>query len=254
MEQKTHHPIKYILPFVLIVLGLGCNAQKKIHKGTVYRSDALVLEQLTKNTYVHTSFLNTQDFGRVACNGMIVSSNGEAVIFDAPTTDIAAQELIQWVEDKLKCRIKALIPTHFHLDCLGSLGVFHERGIPSYANQRTIALAQSHNFKLPQNGFEDHLELKVGATNVFAQFFGEGHTKDNIIGYFPKDRIIFGGCLIKESGAGKGNLEDANTDSWPLTVSKIKEAHPNIRTVVPGHGAWSGTELLDYTMTLFQEK
>ncbi len=65
---------------------------------------------------------------------------------------------------------------------------------------------------------------------------------------------MFGGCLIKESGAGKGNLEDANTTDWSLTVTKLKEKYPTTKTVIPGHGKSGGTELLDYTIQLFQQK
>jgi metallo-beta-lactamase class B len=46
----------------------------------------------------------------------------------------------------------------------------------------------------------------------FAQYFGEGHTKDKVIRYFPEEKTIFDGCSIKESGAGKGNLAEANVD------------------------------------------
>jgi len=34
------------------------------------------------------------------------------------------------------------------------------------------------------------------------------------VGYFPKENIIFGGCLIKAIDASKGYLGDANTADW----------------------------------------
>src|SRR5690606_29001726 len=111
--------------------------------------------------------------------------------------------------------IKAVVSTHFHADCLGGLEEFHKRSIPSYAHNATIAFATEKKLSIPINGFEHLLELKVGDKSVIAEFVGEGHTKDNIIGYFPAENVLFGGCLIKEIGAGKGNLEDANILAWP---------------------------------------
>jgi metallo-beta-lactamase class B len=76
---------------------------------------------------------------------------------------------------------------------------------------------------------------------------------DNIVGYFPADQVLFGGCLIKEVNASKGYLGDANVAAWSETVSRIKQAYPQVDYVVPGHGAHGHKELLDYTVELFRE-
>src|SRR5690606_10460180 len=106
-------------------------------------------------------------------------------------------------------------------------------------------------YAIPQNGFDSFLELKIGNEKVTAEYFGEGHTKDNVIGYYPKEKAMFGGCLLKENGAGKGNLEDANESAWTQTVNNIFRKYPksSIKIVVPGHGRTGGNELLDYTAT-----
>ncbi|MCK0206070.1 MBL fold metallo-hydrolase [Ornithobacterium rhinotracheale] len=54
--------------------------------------------------------------------------------------------------------------------------------------------------------------------------------------YFPKDQVLFGGCLVKELGAGKGNLSDAFPKEWSATIQKVKHAYPEAKIVVPGHG------------------
>jgi metallo-beta-lactamase class B len=92
----------------------------------------------------------------------------------------------------------------------------------------------------------------VGDQFVTAKYFGEGHTKDNVIGYFPSENILFEGCLIKELKAGKGYLGDANIKAWPYTVEKVKIAYPNVKIVVPGHGEYGNSKLLDYTIQLFK--
>src|SRR5690606_23396824 len=137
---------------------------------------------------------------------------------------------------KLHCTINAVVATHFHIDCLGGLAVFHKHGIPSYAHKPTITLAKARKFVVPQKGFEDQLTLTAGDKKVEVVYLGAGHTRDNVVGYFAADNIMFGGCLIKEVGAGKGNLEDADTSAWSATVQKVKSKYPQTKIVIPGHG------------------
>ncbi|WP_146900047.1 subclass B1 metallo-beta-lactamase [Adhaeribacter aerolatus] len=245
--------IKYLYLLIFSLGLLACNTGTPTAKSQHYQSAALEIQKVTDHVYRHTSFLNSERFGSVSCNGMVVFNKGEAVIFDAPTDDSAAAELINWVEDKLHCKVKAIIPTHFHSDCLGGLRAFHQRQIPSYAHGLTIEKARFNKEAVPQNGFDTLLTLPVGDKEVYAHFLGEGHTKDNIVGYFPAGRVLFGGCLIKELGAKRGNLVDANVQAWPMTVSRLKEKYPAIKIVVPGHGKPGGTELLDYTIKLFAQ-
>jgi metallo-beta-lactamase class B len=246
--------IKYFTFLIICFLVFGCSSTKVNQRSKSYKSDTLIIERVAGGVYQHVSFLDAGSFGRVQCNGMIVFNDGEAIIFDTPSDKNTSLELIHWVENNLESRIKAIIPTHFHEDCLGGLDEFHKLGIPSYANNLTIELAKANNKTAPQNGFDNLLELKVGDKKVLTEFFGEGHTKDNVVGYFTDEGILFGGCLIKEKGAGKGNLEDANTAEWSLTVAKLKEKHPDIKIVIPGHGELGGAGLLDYTIHLFEEK
>ena len=65
--------------------------------------------------------------------------------------------------------------------------------------------------------------------------------------------MLFGGCLIKELEAGKGYLGDANVAAWSGTVEAVKQAYPDVRVVVPGHGEPGDGKLLNYTIGLFKE-
>lgn len=221
---------------------------------SVYRSKGLIVNKIADHVYQHVSFLKTNDFGTVSCNGMIVVNNKEAVIFDSPANDMISKELINFLEVKMHCRIKAIVATHFHADCVGGLKAFHQHGIRSYGSFKTIELVSQRKFVIPQNGFKDSMSLDVGDEKVYVSYFGQGHTKDNVVGYFPTDKVLFGGCLIKELGAAKGNLEDANTSDWSGTVKKIKAKYNDVKLVVPGHGKIGGPELLDYTIDLFENK
>ncbi|MBE7412446.1 MAG: subclass B1 metallo-beta-lactamase [Leptospiraceae bacterium] len=227
--------------------------KKDFLQSPIYESKQLIITQVSKNTFQHTSFLHTKDFGVVPGNGLIVRSSNQAIIFDTPVNYESTDELIQWVESTLHCKIVAIIPTHYHPDCLGGLKAFHDKGIPSYAYFKTIELAKKNNFISPQNSFQDSLILKVGDQKITAKFLGEGHTSDNIVGYFPSENVMFGGCLIKEMGAKKGYLQDANISDWSTTVEKVKKEYPQVRIIVPGHGQVGDKKLLDYTIELFKK-
>ncbi|MDN5202721.1 subclass B1 metallo-beta-lactamase [Fulvivirgaceae bacterium BMA10] len=236
--------------WTLFLLAL-CACKSPTENAVKYESEDLKIKHLTQNTFIHISYLNTNDFGKVPCNGMVVINKGEAIVFDTPSDDVASSELIKWIQTEKKAKIKAVIATHFHIDCLGGLQAFHDNEIPSYANSLTVELAKSINEIIPQNVFAGYLELEVGGKKVISDFLGEGHTKDNVIGYFPDERVLFGGCLIKSNGAGKGNLNDANINDWPKTVKKIKAKYNEVETIIPGHGKPEDAKLLDYTIELF---
>ena len=234
---------------VFLLSSSSCRIQKT---AIIYTSENLKIEQLAPNTYRHISYLSTNDYGKVSCNGMIATHSEEAIVFDTPTNDSVSLELINWISENLKCKTIGVVVTHFHKDCLGGLSVFHKQSIPSYASNRTIARTKQDSIESPQIGFEEYLELKLGNSTIKNQYLGEGHTSDNIVCYYPADNVLFGGCLIKSQGATKGYLGDANTSEWSNTVRKVKATYPDIKIVIPGHGKPGTIELLDYTVQLFE--
>lgn len=252
---------KYSSLILLALLCVTASCKKKDLKAReertpeiVYQSDSLVITQLTENIYRHTSFFYSKDFGKVPCNGMIIKDNNEVLLFDTPATYNESKTLIKWIKNELKAKINGVVATHFHEDCVGGLEAFKENKIPSFARNATIAYTKAKHFPVPETGFERDTVITVGSKKAEARFFGEGHTKDNIVGYFPDEKVLFGGCLIKEINAGKGNLNDANVSDWAETVRKIKKEYPDVQIVIPGHGETGNKQLLDYTINLFTNK
>ena len=246
--------VKSLLIIVISSALLNCSSSKHLEfkPKEIYKTDNLILTQISENSFTHVSYKQTNDFGNVPCNGLIVRDSNDVIIFDTPTNDKSAEELIKWIVETLHCKINAIIPTHFHDDCLGGLKVFHEHNISSYASVKTIELVKKNSLVIPKNDFTDTLTLKVGNEIVTVKFCGEGHTKDNVVGYFPSENIMFGGCLIKELNASKGYLGDANIANWSNTVEKVKMEYPKVKIVVPGHGKYGDGKLLDYTIKLFK--
>src|SRR5690606_8722523 len=195
----------------------------------------------------------TESFGKVACNGLVYINNGEALIMDTPTDDSGTHDLLQWLKTTYPgTEVKGVVINHFHDDCLGGLEAFHQAGIPSYSYKLTKELAIADSVTVPQHTFSKKLNLTVGGAKVISRYFGPAHSRDNSVTYIPAEELLFGGCMVKAQGAGKGNLADADVQQWPQTVAAIKKTYPGLVTVVPGHGEASDAGLLDYTIKLFR--
>lgn len=239
---------KLLAFFTGILLCLQVFAQKEI---TV--SENLHIVPLTQHSFIHISYIPYKG-SNVGCNGLVYMNGNEAVIMDTPTNDSVSNELMEWMAKEYpQVKIKAIIVNHFHDDCLGGLKAFHDKGITSYANTRTLKLAKKEKVVVPQHGFKDRMELPVGNEKVVLSYHGPAHAPDNIVTWIPAEKILFGGCMVKELGAGKGNLSDANVNKWPSTIRKVKESYPNAVTIIPGHGAIGDKALLDYTIDLFSK-
>ena len=220
----------------------------------VYDSPNLKIKQISQNAYIHISYLETQDFGKVACNGMLVIDKKEAVVLETPINDEVSEELMNWIEGEQIAKVKAVIAHHFHVDCLGGLNAFHQRDIPSLASELTIELAGQRGNVKPLESLEHGQLTTIGDQRLVSYFFGPAHTRDNIVSYLESEKILFGGCMVKAIGAKEGNLADADVSEWSNTIRKLRTDIPEARIVVPGHGREGGPELLDYTIELFQNR
>lgn len=243
--------MKTILNFCILFLihYLG-TAQTKL---VSTNEDLIKFTELKSNIYVHETYLQTQTWGKVGCNGLVYVVGKEAVIFDTPTDSVSSEELFRSL-DKAGIKIKAVVVNHFHNDCLGGLKEFHKRGIKSYASNKTIELAKKDSVEVPKNGFQTESKLKIGKKTIINFQPGAAHTHDNIVSYIPSEKVMFGGCMVKEINAGKGFLGDADVKAWPSTIEKVKAKFPKVEYVIPGHGQYGGKELFEYTIQLFSEK
>ncbi len=203
----------------------------------------------------------------VASNSMIAfGGDGSCLIVDTPWTEEATQVEIGWIEDTMGALPPTTaITTHFHLDRLGGNGLLRKLGIPIHGSQTTsdILKAAGNTQKdmtgksVPVTPPDRLFDPAVGETldldgeEVILFYPGGGHTKDNIVVYLPKRRVLFGGCLIKSLAAkDKGNVADADLTHWADSVRAVKARFPDVLVVIPGHGEPGGPELLDHTIEL----
>lgn len=214
-------------------------------------SDDIVLTQISPHVWVHTSVADFDGFPGVSSNGAVVVSQGEALLLDTPANDDQTERLVRFLADSLHARVTMFVPNHWHADCMGGLGWLQSQGVVSYANRMTVEEARKHGKPVPDHGFTESQTLRVGEVPVVCRYEGGGHTPDNTVAWIPSERVLFGGCLVKDTAAVSiGNTADADMDAWPGTIERVKRRYENAEVIVPGHGQWGGTELLDHTLKL----
>lgn len=218
-------------------------------------SDDIEIVRLTDYLYIHRSFLQTQNWGKVGANGLILIKDNKALLVDTPWNNEQTEELYKWISETLHATVETVIPTHWHADRMGGLAYLQSKGVRSYANNLTIELAESKGLPVPETGFKDSLSVHFHGTDIMLFYLGGGHTTDNIVVYLPSDNILFGGCLIKDAQSKNlGNLEDADVEAWPSSIGRVEERFGNVKTVIPGHGDIGDSGLLKYTLKLMNGK
>jgi metallo-beta-lactamase class B len=241
-----------LITFVSISLISGKALGQTLGDSLIVLSEDVSLVRVTEKVYIHRSKLQTQDFGKVTCNGMLFIDGDEAAIVDTPADLPQTEILLTWLEEQ-QVQVTSVTVNHFHADCLAGLAAFHSRSIPSYGSLQTQRLAIADSILAPRYTFTDSLTLKVGGREIVSRFPSQAHTTDNIVTYIPAEKVLFGGCMMKSLKAGKGNLADANIEQWSETVEQVRLLFPDMEYVIPGHGLQGGSDLLDYTIEMFKE-
>jgi metallo-beta-lactamase class B len=112
-------------------------------------------------------------------------------------------------------------------------------GIPGYPRLPLV---------LPTVTYPGDFELQKGRIKAF--YLGPSHTPDGIFVYFPEEKVLYGGCILKEQ---IGNLTFANLTEYPKTLHKLEQLNLDIKTIVAGH--WSpvhGPELIEQYLKLLE--
>ena len=83
---------------------------------------------------------------------------------------------------------------------------------------------------------------------VQALYFGPAHTSDGILVYFPDEKVLYGGCTLKER---LGNLAYADLAQYPITLRRLEARKLGYTTIIAGHySPIHGPELVDEYLAL----
>jgi metallo-beta-lactamase class B len=119
-------------------------------------------------------------------------------------------------------------------------GEFTRKHFPTYPSLPLV---------LPTKTYKNDFTLENGAIHGF--YLGPSHNEDDIFVYFPKEKVLYAGSILKEQ---LGNLAFANLDEYPKTIANLRYLDLKIDKIISGH--WSavhGRELIDRYLTMLKE-
>lgn len=219
-------------------------------------NEDLELFRLTSNCFLYTAWADMGRWGRVGSNGLVVISNGKALLIDSPTHESQTVELAWWFDKNLGVKFESFIPGHWHDDCVGGLAWLNRNGVKTYANRLTNEILASKGFEQSNVSFSDSLSFKVGNIKIEVYYLGSGHSTDNIVAWIPSEKILFGGCMLKDMTAQNiGNTSDAAPlEEWLQTIERVEQQFPDVKYVIPGHGKYGGKELFKHTKEIVDKE
>jgi metallo-beta-lactamase class B len=200
--------------------------------------------RVARGLWVH-AFTHPLGDGTVfPANGMLLETRRGSIIVDPGWTDSQATALLDWAR-RIGKPVERAVVTHFHADRTGGIGALERARIPVLGLALTRELAAGAGSAALPSAVPGLESGKWRDPEGFELFYpGPGHSRDNIVVYFPRQRALFGGCFLKSvTATGLGNTADASVSEWPAAVERTRRAFPAARIVVPGHGTLRGDPL-----------
>lgn len=101
---------------------------------------------------------------------------------------------------------------------------------------------------LPTATYPGSFDLQEGKIRVL--YLGPSHTPDDVFVYFPNERVLYAGSILKEH---LGNMAFADVGKYESTLRRLQRLHLDIRTIVSGHwSALHGPELIDRYLEMLE--
>jgi metallo-beta-lactamase class B len=243
--------IYFVLSCDFMLQSVGVD-RRHDHKPQNQSLPNLAINHLTGNLYVYTTW-QAQGGARFPSNSMYLVTDRGVALIDGPWDSTQCQPLLDSIYRRHHQKVVLCIATHFHEDRTRALDFLRERGIATYSSAGTYALCLKNHKPLAEHIFTRDTVFHVGNASFSTFYPGEGHSRDNIVVWFPADKVLYGGCFVKSTEAdGLGNVADANVAEWPHSVRRLMDKYPHPAFVVPGHQGWSDRGSLQHTMDLLR--
>lgn len=216
-------------------------------------SDALQIARLSGDFYIFTTYQTYKD-AKVPANGMYVVTNEGVVLIDLPWDKSQLQPLLNHIKAKHNKDVVMSVSTHFHEDRTNGIEELKSKDIKTYTTKKTDEFSQKKGFERAEFTLEKDTTFTIGQYKFQTFYPGEGHAPDNIVVWFPSEKVLYGGCFIKSTEADDiGNLSDANMNEWSNSIKNVQRKFKNPKFVIPGHDGWASTKSLKHTLKLIKE-
>lgn len=210
----------------------------------------LKISHLTGDFYIYTTY-NTYEESLIPANGMYLVTNNGVAMFDTPWDTTQFQPLLDSIKLKHNKNVVFAIATHWHNDKTAGLEYYRQQGVKTYTTVRTDEFSKKNNMKRAEFLIAKDTVFNVGQYSFETYYPGEGHTADNIVIWFNKEKILYGGCLIKGVDAKNlGYLGDANTTAYATTLKRVQQKCPAPKFIIVSHSDWDNVNSLKHSIKM----
>lgn len=213
----------------------------------------LVISHLTGDFYIYTTY-NTYEESRVQANGMYLVTDKGVVMFDTPWDTTQFQPLLDSIQARHQQPVVMCFATHWHSDKTAGLEYYRQQGIKTYTTILTDELSKKNNKKRAEFLMANDTVFQFGPYSFVTYYPGQAHTEDNIIIWFKKEKILYGGCLIKGADAEDlGFLGDGNTATYAATLKNVQKKCPDPKYIIVAHSDWNNINSLRHSIKMAKE-
>ena len=210
----------------------------------------LKITHLTGDFYIYATY-NTYEESKVPANGMYLITNKGVVLFDTPWDTTQFQPLLDSIKLKHNKNVIVCFATHWHSDRTAGLQYYKKQKIKTYTTVFTDELSKKNNKKRAEFLISKDTIFNIGQYSFETYYPGQGHTADNIVIWFSKEKILYGGCLIKGAEAENlGYLGDANVAEYETTLINVKKKCPDPKFIIVSHHDWTNINSLKHSIKL----
>jgi len=215
--------------------------------------EKLKIAPLTGDFYIYTTY-NTYEGYQVPANGMYLVTGNGVVMFDTPWDTTQFQPLLDSIQLKHNKSVVMCFATHWHSDKTAGLEYYRQQGIKTYTTSLTDELSKKNNKKRAEFLMAKDTVFNLGQYSFETYYPGEGHTADNIVIWFKKEKILYGGCLIKGADdENLGYLGDANVTAYASTLKNVQAKCRNPKFIIIAHSDWKNINSLNHSLKMAKE-
>lgn len=217
------------------------------------KNSPLPISHLTGDFYVYKTFHEYKG-ALISANAMYLVTNKGVVLFDAPWDKTQFQPLLDSIKAKHHKEVVMCFATHFHEDRAGGLEFYRQKGIKTYTIKLTDQILEKNKEPRAEFVIPNDTTFTVGQHTFEVYYPGKGHAPDNIVVWFNKEKVLYGGCFIKSAVAKDlGNLGDANVKEWEGSIKKVQSKFKSPKYIITGHDDWKDLNSLNHTLKLVKE-
>jgi len=213
----------------------------------------LKISHLQGDFYIYTTY-NIYENSQVPANGMYLVTSQGVVMFDTPWDTTQFQPLLDSIQHKHNKNVVMSFATHWHSDKTAGLEYYRKKGIKTYTTVLTDEFSRKNNQKRAEFLMTSDTVFSVGQYSFETYYPGEGHTADNIVIWFGKERILYGGCLIKGADAENlGYLGDGNLAEYESTLIRVRDKFQKPGFIIVAHSDWKDINSLKHSIMMAKE-